>query len=226
MEKLEKIIRLVLEDLHRSPKPSAYIRHQPTLQAKVLNLLNVCNRSIPEHSSFFQIMSRKVSTTYPSTFSLDETAVGIEHVLAILRIEKISATKIEEMKIFESAEEKMKQAGVSFRKEDYSSTFNNLNTALELILKDKCDIPTTITGINTSNVIDLLIKYKVEPYSHFGEARKRITEIANKVKHQAYVPHKSETILGIKAMEELIAKLRDREIKLTAEIKDKIYKGL
>lgn len=130
------------------------------------------------------------------------------------------------MKIFESGEEKIKQAGVSFRNGDYSSVFNSLNTALELVLKDKCGIPTTITEINTSNVIDLLVKYKVKPYSHFVEARKRLTEIANRVKHQGYVPSKKEAILGIKAMEELISRLRDKEIKLTEEIKNKIYQGL
>ena len=93
-------------------------------------------------------------------------------------------------------------------------------------MKDKCGIPTTLTEINTSNIIDLLVKYKVEPYSHFGEARKRVTEIANRVKHQGYVPSKNEAILGIKAMEELISGLRDKEIKLTDEIKNKIYQGL
>lgn len=120
----------------------------------------------------------------------------------------------------------MKQTGLSFRKEDYASAFHNLNTALELILKDKCGIPTTITDINTSNVIELLVKYKIEPYAHFSESRKRVTDVANRVKHQAYVPSKKEAIFGIKAMEELISQLRDKEIKLTNEIKEKIFQGL
>jgi len=226
LEKLEKMIKLVSKELYGFSDWSAYIRLKPNLQAKVLNLLDICRKSLPEHSRFIQIMHSKIIADYPSTFSLRETIDGIEHILAILRIEKTGENKIKEMKIFESAEEKMKQVNVSFRNDDYSSTFNNLNTALELILKDKCEIPTTIVRINTSNVIDLLVKYKVEPYSHFNEARKRVTEIANKVKHQGYVPDKSEAILGIKAMEELISKLRDKEIKLNDEIRNKIYQGL
>jgi hypothetical protein len=106
------------------------------------------------------------------------------------------------------------------------STFHNLNTALELVLKDKLGIPATITGINTSNIMDVLTKYKVEPYLYLEEVRKHVLVIDNKIKHQGYCPSKIDCINGIKAMEELIAKLRNTDIELTEEIKNKIYEGL
>lgn len=58
---------------------------------------------------------------------------------------------------------KIRSAGESFLKGDHSSTMNNSNTAAELMLKDKLDIPTTITKINTSNILDLLISEKIGP---------------------------------------------------------------
>ena len=68
-------------------------------------------------------------------------------------------------------------------KDDYPSRMNNLNTALELILKDKLAIPPTIPQINTSNVIDVCIKYGVCPGDYLSEAKKHVCMIDNKVKH-------------------------------------------
>jgi len=227
LEKFENMIKLVLRDLSqnlRTVSPSEEIYLYSVLQAKVSNVISIASKILPEHQEFFNTIKAELNDS--DTFSFHDAHSSLEHILKILEIEKAGETKIKEMKIFESAEEKLRQAGLSFRNSDYPSTFNNLNTALELILKDKCGIPTTITDINTSNVIELLVKYKVEPYAHFSESRKRVTDVANRVKHQAYVPSKKEAILGIRAMEELISKLRDKEIKLTKEIKDKIFQGL
>ena len=229
LEKFEKMVGIVLRDLSEKMRSattsdSKKIYHYPLLRAKTSDLISIASKMLPDHQEFFD--SVQFSLKYSPVFDLHDASSSLGHILKILEVEKAGETKIKEMKIFEGAEEKMKQAGLSFRKDDYSSTFNNLNTALELILKDKCGIPTTITNINTSNVIDLLVKYKVEPYAHFAEARKRVSEVANRVKHQGYVPSKTEAILGIKAMEELISKLRGKEIKLTKEIRNKIYQGL
>ena len=146
--------------------------------------------------------------------------------LELIEIEKSTQRKIDDEKIFEGALEKMKQAGISFRNDDYNSTLQNLNTTLELLLKDRLGIPTTITNINTSNIIDILVKYKIEPYLYLDEARRRVTLIDNKIKHQGYVCSKIESINALKAMEELISKLRDNEIKLDEEVNKKIYQSL
>ena len=219
LDKFEKMVELAQKSL--SGISPTYLYKLPVRRAEIENLMYMAMDVLPDHTAFFVSV-----TTHILSVTITDAQQIISHLKAIMKLERRGEKRISEMKIFESADEKMKQVGLSFRKEDYSSTFNNLNAALELVLKDKCDIPTTITGINTSNVIDLLVKYKVEPFSHFKEAGKRVTEIANRAKHQGYVPSKNEAILGIKAMEELITKLRDREIKLTAEIEDKIYKGL
>lgn len=95
-----------------------------------------------------------------------------------------------------------------------------------MILKDKVGIPTTITKINTSSIVEFFAKYKVEPYLYLKEVKKRVVEIDNKIKHQGYSPSKIDAINGIKSMEELISKLRNKEIELTEEVRNKIHKGL
>lgn len=219
LQKLEKLAKLVLADLQN--EYGSEFQYHPNLATKFMNLMAVAHESLPEYKELFK-------SAYERTrlFSSRQACSVVEHLLQILELEKNSETKMEQMKIFESAEEKLKQVNTSFRRDDYTSTFHSLNTALELILKDKLGIPATISGINTSNVMDVLTKYKVEPYPYLEEARKHILVIDNKIKHQGYCPSKTDCINGIKAMEELIAKLRNTDIELTEEIRNKIYEGL
>ena len=194
------------------------------LRAEFRNLMKVASMVLPEHIELFSY-AHASSDTYGG-INIGEACGIINHLLQIIEIEKTSEKKVKELKIFEGAEEKLKQAGFSFRKDEYTATFSNLNTALELVLKDKIGIPSTITSINTSNIMDVLTKNKVEPYLYLEEARKHVLTIDNKIKHQGYCPSKIECINGIKAMEELIAKLKNTDMKLTEEIRNKIYEGL
>jgi HEPN domain-containing protein len=219
VEKLEKLAKLVLTELPNESYIKLLINEH--LAAKFMNLMVVARNSLPEYTELF-------NTAYKNTDLLSSAQARsiVVHLLEILEIERASETNIEKMKIFEGAEEKLKQVNISFRKDDYTSAFHNLNTALELVLKDRLGIPSTITSVNTSNIMDVLTKYKVEPYLYLEEARKHVLVIDNKIKHQGYCPSKIDCINGIKAMEELIAKLRNIDMKLTEEIKNKIYEGL
>jgi len=220
LEKLEKIAKLVLKDLSESSH--AYrLEYYPDHQTEFKNLMKLGYENIPEHREFFSASYSEIGRLHTS----DACSI-IRHLLEILEVEKASESKIKEGKIFESAEEKLKQASRSFRNGEYSTTFNNLNTALELILKDRLGIPTTITKINTSKIIEILVSHKIESYPYLSEASKHVLVIDNKIKHQGYSPSKVDCINGIKAMEELISKLRSKEIKLSEDIRNKIYEGL
>lgn len=222
LEKLEKLAKLVLKSL--SGYPNSYsLTDYDDLTAKFKNLMNVAFKNLSEHEELFRTSYRKIK---PFGLTISEARSIILHLLQIIEIEKASETKVKEMKIFEGAEEKLKQAGLSFRKGDYASTLHNLNTALELALKDKLGIPATITKINTSKIIDILIKHKIEPYLYLAEAKKHILSVDNKIKHQGYSPSKVDCINAIKAMEELISKLRSKDIKISEDIRNKIYEKL
>lgn len=225
LEKLERLAELVLDDLSEYSSASEDISNYSELEARVKNLMNVAQKCLADHTELFATTYRKIDAEH-TYLRIYQAKSIIRHLLDIIKMEKTSEKKIEEMKIFDSANEKLKQAGLSFRNEDSASVFHNLNTVLELVLKDKLGIPITITKINTSRIIDILVKHKVEPHLYLAEAKKRIVMIDNKVKHQGYSPSKIDCINGIKAMEELISRLRNKEIKLTEGIRNKIYEGL
>ena len=218
LDKFEKMAKLVLKDLEAlSSSFSAY----PIRRVEFKNLMILASKALPDYDEFFKTVRVQLND-----FDRFDAKQAVKHILRVIEIEKASKEKIEEMKIFESADEKLKQANLSFQKEDHSSVFHNLNTALELVLKDKLGIPITIIKINTSRIIDILVKHRVEPHLYLAEAKKRVVMIDNKVKHQGYKPSKIDCINGIKAMEELISRLRNKEIKLTEDIRNKIYEGL
>jgi len=223
LEKLEKMAKLVLKDLGSF---SDRLDANPEKASIFKNLMTVTLKTLPDHKELVANAYREVDETY-GLYAYQARSI-VRHILAIIEIEKASESKTRAMKIFDSANDKLKQANLSFQKGEanYPTVFHNLNTALELILKDKLGIPTTITKINTSTIIDILVKHKVKPYLYLDEAKKKVLMIDNKIKHQGYSPSKIDCINSMKVMEELISKLRDKEIKLTREIRDKIYQGL
>jgi hypothetical protein len=150
-----------------------------------------------EHQDYFKKMydsienvRKSVDTFYPYGYLKSKAVYGLNHIKQIIEIERTSEQKIKEIKIFEGATEKLKQAGLCYNNNDYTSAFHNLNTALELALKDKLEIPVTITGIHTSNVIEILSKHRIESHLYLVEAKKHIVLIDNKIKHQGYSPTK------------------------------------
>lgn len=226
--KLEKTINSVLKQLSKYPTYRNLVDEKFPM-AQVKNTINLAHKILPEHEDFFLSVYNEIELDVKRTYAkidMDDASSILKHILELIEIEKSTQSKLSEDKIFEGALEKMKQAGLSFRNNDYNSTLQNLNTSLELLLKDKLGIPTTITKINTSNIIEILVKYKIEPFSYLDEAKKRVILIDNKIKHQGYVCSKIESINALKAMEELISKLRDKEIKVTEEIQKKIYQSL
>ena len=239
LEKLETMVKLVLKDLEAEDKTrdinkkihgtfahSTKVIHLiPQLEARIINLMNLSIRTLPDHQDLFTVTRKRIDTKYAPLEISDAISV-LKHILEIIAIERNSVAKIQSMKIFEGVDEKMKQVNLSFRKEDYHSCFNNLNTALELVLKEKIGIPLTITGVNTAKIVDVLVKHKINPYLYLSESKKHITDITNKIKHSGYIPSKSDCISAIKAMEELVVQLKNTEMELPEEVRKKIYDGL
>ncbi len=193
-----------------------------TEQAAIENIIQLSPKFLPEHKAFFEraLQDWKSDPFKNSRFALEI----LNYILKLLKLEESAKKELDNMKIFSSSEDKLKQSVISFRNEDYPSTINNLNTALELLLKDKLGIPTTISKINTVKIIEILVKHKIGPYTHFQEAKKHICLLDNKIKHQGYCPTTIECINGIKVMEELISKLRNVNLELDKEVRKKIYK--
>lgn len=124
--------------------------------------------------------------------------------------------------LFNNSKDKFISAIECFKREDYPSTINNLNTSIELVLKDKLDIPTTISNIQTNKIIEILVKHKLGPVGYLKEVQKHVF-LDNKTKHQGFSPTKIDCVNAIKSVEDLFKRLDKTEIKLTDEIKRKIY---
>jgi hypothetical protein len=100
---------------------------------------------------------------------------------------------------------------------------NNLNTALELMLREVADIPSTVTKINAANLIERWISNKLPHCNYMSEARKCVLDIVNKIKHPpAYEPTQPDCIKGMASIENLFKKLRG--VKLTDDMK--LYEGV
>jgi hypothetical protein len=226
LDKLEKLAKLVLDQIPDNVSMYASsLQYHPDVFCKYNNLLAIASKTMPEYSTLFNTSIHNSAST-----SCIQASSIIAHLLQLIELERdsidMSQIALKEGRIFDNIEDKLKQGVSHFKREDYVSTFNNLNSAFELIVKDKVGIPTTIPNINTANIIEVLVKYKVEPYLYLNEVRKRVIDIDNKVKHQGYAPSKIDAINGIKAMEDLIGQLKDRDLILSDEVKAKICEGL
>jgi hypothetical protein len=156
---------------------------------------------------------------------MNETINILNHLIDIINIEN-TITSDNDKRLFDNSLDRYKKASLYFEENNNTSCFNNLNSALELLLKEKIGIPSTITSLPTSNIIDKLIKHKIEPYIHLQEARKRVLQLDNKVKHQGYKPNKIEMINGMKIMEELLDYFNNNNLIIPENVRNEIYEML
>lgn len=218
---LEYFTNSLKEEVKSHCKRYFNLSSYPILFSKFKNLLYLAVKELPEHVVFFESEGKRIDST-----TTDDAVEICDYILELLELKTSSEEKIDERKIFHGAEDKLKEAGVSFSKDDKSSVINNLNTCIELALKDKLDIPTTITKINTNKIIEICIADGVGPVEYLKQIKKHVLEIDNRVKHIAYSPSKKDCIDAIKATEDFLQKAKEHPFNITAETRDKIYSGL
>lgn len=154
-----------------------------------------------------------------------ETLGRISYLLELLRMQE-GSSNIGQRMILQGAKDKLKEAGTSFKNEDYTSVINSLNTAIELALKDELDIPTTISKINTRKVVEICLSENIGPVDYMKELIKHVLEIDNKIKHRGYNPSRVDCINAIAAVENFLVKIDKFPFKVTDAIKTKIFSGL
>jgi len=221
LRKIKELANLLITESTNYSR-TQYLSNYPVYKSKINNILNLFMASLPEHHVYGKGVYDNINALV-SYIQISEVPDILIHIINIIDIEEKAIKASDEFRFFDSAIDKYKQAGLSFKDGDYPSVFNSLNSALELILKDKIGIPSTITKINTAKIIDILIKNKIEPYVHLSEANNKILQIDNKVKHQGYIPSKIDAINGMKIMEEILSILKDINIALW--IIGKIYRS-
>jgi len=194
------------------------LKSHSTLFSKFIDLISIATKELPEHKVFF-------NSEWAERYSINvsDAAEFCDYILELLELKTRSEKEIGKGNIFQEAEGKLREASVSFSKDDSTSVINNLSTCIELVLKDKLDLPTTITKINTDKIIDICIAHKVGPVEYLEEIKKHVLEIGNTVKHQGHSPSRKDCIEAIKSTEDFLKKAKRSSFKVKGEIKEKIY---
>jgi len=210
----KKLLVRLIDDLDNENYSYSSSTVYGTLLARYRDIMIAVSPVLPEHKTFIsQVMNFN---------EYEPISSALKEIVALLDISEQAIQNIDEGKIFASVEDKIKQAGISFKNQDYPGVFNNLNTALELMLKEKLQIPTTITDINTTNIIEILISEKLGPTKHLEEVKKRLLFDAH-TKHRGYIPQPNECVHALKAMEDLKKVLEPMTMVLSEGVQEKIY---
>jgi len=136
--KLKKLVSLLLLE-SGNYRRDLYVKKNKNFDAKIRNLLDIASKSLPNHITFFKKIYYEIDKDY-SSFDIKDAQTFLQDILNLIDIEQYEEEKIIELKIFDSAYEKLKQAANYFQKEDYSSASHHLNSSLELILRARAYI--------------------------------------------------------------------------------------
>jgi hypothetical protein len=222
-EKLVKLIDVLHEELKKSYGP--YNLYMTTEQkARLTDLLSNVKPILKDHNYYLSTIIKNCETGYITR--LNEASKIIGYISTLIKIHSEYDEIKEEYRILQGAKEKLKEAGISFENNDYDSVINNLNTAIELALKDELDIPTTISKINTRKLLDICISDNIGPVDYLKEIVKHVLEIDNKTKHQGYKPSKLDCINAIASVEGFLNKVNKYPFKINESVKAKIFSGI
>lgn len=104
------------------------------------------------------------------------------------------------------------------KNKDYRSAMNELNSALENLIKSVF-LNSTVGKSKVSNIIELLIKWQISGLNLFQDAKKYILREDNLVKHISLEENRENCIKGLKVMKELKLFLDKNKIELSEEQK-------
>ena len=219
LEKLKDIVSFVKGNLKTVQDKDGHMNDTGTSQ--ISDIVTIAESLFPLNAMFFRKVNARLSSNRILTGK--EAQSILEYVDNLMGIEKKFLNHMRDRKIFESARDKLDQAIASLKNSDYPSVLNNLNTSLELTLKDTCNIPATLSQINTGRIIDLLTARNVGPVDYLKEVKRLVLSLDNKTKHQGYTPSKVDSINAIKALDDLNDRLKQTTIEITEELRREIY---
>ena len=207
-----------------------YLSDDVLIYSKMCQIIDSAKSLLPDNAIFIDTFWRKAQPEIDEFGNRDHgiTKSSViefcDEILESIYLEEKMKESISENKTFQGMTEKIEMSNKALEMDDFPSTINNLNTALELFLKDLLDIPTTITKIKTGAVIDILISKKIGPVPHLKEIKTRLLSIDNDVKHRGFKPAKTDCIRAMKLMEEFIPRMK--KVTITEATKDEIYEAM
>lgn len=216
--------RLMVEDLCRELKgiseQSGYraLHNFPLQHSKFVSILGQANGFVESINFFLESVLKEAESV-----QVNRASDVCDYILRMIEIENEFERDAESGSIFSSAEDKMKEALLSFKSGDFSGTIGSLNTCLEIALKDKLKIPTTVKQINTLNLLEICAKHKIWQPEFLAQAKKHVLDIDNEIKHRALKAEKKDAILALKSMEDLMGEMKKADVAVADEVREKIY---
>lgn len=195
--------------------------------AKFKNFLSLVLNEFPEYEDFIKsVQDNSVilfRTRYKGIGYQSDIIDVINTILKWCKTEKERSSFKYKQGLFYTSDALLKETEELYKKKQYDEVMNKLNTALELALKGKLNIPLTKTGCKVANIIEILVKNNLGPVDHLKEAHKNILRLDNNGKHIAYISRQTDCITAIKTLKDLLEELQKTEIILSEDQRKKIY---
>jgi len=143
-------------------------------------------------------------------------------------IEKtISKKEGKKSKSFLTYSDLLKEAQLALKRDQQAYSIHLCDSAIEAFLKEMLDIPSTIVGAGTVKFISecIILNIPNGTILYLKEAKNKVCQLDNQIKHKAYIPSKLDAINALKATEELLSK-KERFKSLTEEEIRRLQDGI
>jgi len=190
---LDLLVKYMKTDYEGYDATEHYYKDFPRVLSQLKIIISSFVILLPSHEQIIKSEYNSITSSFysPRDFQIYRL---LEHCIDLLEIGFSGEEEIEGGQVFLGIKEKLKQAGQSFRNQDYSGLFSSLHTAVELTIKDKLGIPLNIGEIKIGRVIGVCIRNRVFPgrETMLKDLNEKICQIDNKVKHFGYNPSPDE----------------------------------
>jgi hypothetical protein len=183
-------------------------------KAEFRDILEFAEKVLPERQYFIDEASDNTTST---RFSYSREGTFIEGLKDFVSMEESFEEKLEERKLFLGAEEQLKIAADNLQNglesKNFGPVFSPLGTAVDLALKDKLELPVTLT-IREASVKKMLqiIGQHTTLGKFCDEIYKNVYDVRSKIEHEGYNPTQGQAIEALKISEDFIRKLKSFSI--------------
>ncbi len=217
----EKLAAIINELTSKIKKGDVYYANQD-VKNSFSKLMRTVEDVFPEKKLRIQELKTKVMARNHGPYGSDilETCREIASF-----IEK--KKDIKEGKAFLSSKDLFEKAKVVFRNGDEAYAITLCDSAVEIFLKERFDVPSTIIGAGSVKFLSecMILNIPNGLNLYLNEVKNKVSQMSNQVKHKSYVPNRLDAINALKATEELFVRKSWFE-NLTYEEKRKVQVGV
>lgn len=206
LNKLKKMIK----SLEKNYNMITAVRTRSIFDSEFRDVMEFASQIIDEHENFF---SRAISESKDYTFTYEEAGEFIGRLDEFIRLEERIEKEAEKGRLFLGAEDQLKAATnnleIGFKSKKFGPVFTSLGTSIDLALKDKLELPVSLS-IREASVKKMLgiIGGHTVLGKFCNEIYKNVYDVRSKVEHHGFNPTQGQAIESLKLTEDFIRKLK------------------